>query len=150
MARTPSQNVLFCGTSPGDDQFEPPGRGIAKKLLEHLRAEKFVAVEEDNWRDGGWSIDVTVKDGALQVAIAQAGETDTWIAKVAPLSEPGMIAQLFGRKFVDRTSEVLAVSRAIDGGLRRAGYTGILWCIDGFPNEINSTPEPIDPWTRVK
>jgi hypothetical protein len=150
MARTSSQNVLFHGASPGDDRFEPPGRTIAKKLLEHLRAENFVAADEDNWRDGGWSIDVSVKDCVLQVAIAQAGETDTWIAQVAPLSEPGMIAQLFGRKFVDRTSEVLAVSRAIDGGLRQAGHTGILWCLDGFPDEASGTPEPIDPRTRAK
>jgi hypothetical protein len=148
MARTPSQNVHFCGPSPGDDEFEPPGRAIARRILAHLRARDFTASDEDNWRDCSWSSDVTVGDCILQLAITKVDEPDKWFAQIAPRSEPGWFVQLFGRKFIERTSEVLAVARTIHEGLRREGYTELLWCIDGFPDQDSGTPEPIDPRTR--
>ncbi|MCI0358013.1 MAG: hypothetical protein L0211_05995, partial [Planctomycetaceae bacterium] len=126
MARTPSQNVHFRGPSPGDDEFEPPGRAIAKRLLAHLRAEDFTAADEDNWRDCGWSIDVTIGDCILQLALTKVDEPDKWFAQVAPRGEPGWLVQLLGRKFVERTGEVLAVSRAIHECLRREGYGELL------------------------
>lgn len=145
MRRTPSQNVVFHGPSPNDERFEPPGRSIATIILRGLRAEGFAAADEGNWRDGGWSIEVELPEVTLQVAIAKIGEPDQWIAQVATLRGPGVLAQLFGRPFVDRGDEVLSVARSIDRGLREAGYTDILWRLDGFPDSKHSTPLPVAP-----
>ena len=143
MRRTPSQNVIFRGESTADDQFEPRGRGIAKKLLCQIRADGFDAADEDNWRDCGWSIDVSASGTVLQLALAETDETGRWIADVAPLCEPGIIAQLFGRKFVDRSEDVLSLSLSVSRFLRQSGFSDILWCVDGFPDIGNGTPEPI-------
>ncbi|MGH7140759.1 MAG: hypothetical protein ACREHD_33925, partial [Pirellulales bacterium] len=142
MKRTASQNVVFHGPSLNDDPFEPPGRSIATTILHRLRADGFAADDEDNWRDGGWSIDVELSEVTLQVVIGKAGEPEQWIAQVATLREPGVVAQLFGWSFVDRSDEVLSIACAIDRGLREAGYTDILWRVDGFPDREHSTPLP--------
>ena len=144
-SRTASQNVSFNGDSPGDDPYEPPGRGITKLLLRSLRTEGFEAADEDNWRDSGWSIDLSVSGATLQLACARTGEQAKWIIQIAVLNEPGFFGRLIGKRFVDRSTEVLAVSRAVHNCLRQAGYTDILWRKDGFPDPANSTPEPIAP-----
>lgn len=140
--RTPSQNVLFCGTSPSDDPYEPPGRTIAKAILRQLREDGFSAADEDNWRDCGWSIEIEIEQFKLQFALAEA-QVDQWLAQIVAINEPGILAQWFGRKFVDRSKEVLAVARSVDRCLRHSGCTQILWQLDGFPTRATSTPSPV-------
>ena len=144
MHRTPTQNVKFDGVSAGDDEFEPPGHGIASVLREHLRQDCFGAAEEDNWRDCGWSIDVPVGEVAIQVAVAKTAESNRWIAQISVLNEPGLLSRFFGRAFVPRTSEVLAVARSIHKCLVDRGYHDILWCLDGFPEKGKGEGVPID------
>lgn len=112
-------------------------------------AEGYAAADEDIWRDAGWSIDVELPEVTFQIAIGRTGEPGQWIAQVAALREPGVIAQLFGRPFVDRSDEILSVAWAIDRALREANYTDILWRIDGFPDRENSTPLPMTPSIRL-
>jgi hypothetical protein len=142
MTRTPSQNVAFCGESHGDDSFEPPGPSIARALLTHLRHEEFTASEEDNWRDCGWSIDVTFPDVVLQLAIARI-KPDCWIGQVAPLNEPGVFRRLLGQKFVDHSARVLSVARAVHHWLEQSGFNEVWWRIDGFPDAAHGSREPI-------
>jgi hypothetical protein len=143
MPRTPSQNVAFVGPWVGDDRFEPSGRSIAVGMRKALLSEGFAAGEEDNWRDSGWSIDVTFPTFVIEVALAQASEVNRWMAQIAPLKEPGALAQLSGKTFVSRETEVLAVSRALHRWLLVAGYQDVWWRIDGFPDSDQSTPEPV-------
>lgn len=143
MARTPSQNVAFTGASHGDDRFEPAGRGIAVGMRDGLRSAGFAASDEDNWRDSGWSIDVTFPAFVIEVALAQTSEDQHWMAQVAPLKEPGAIAQLFGRAFISRETEVLAVSRALHRWLLGSGYQDVWWRIDGFPEPDHRSREPV-------
>lgn len=142
--RTPSQNILFCGTSPNDDPYEPPGRTIAKAILRHLREDGFSAADEDNWRDCGWSIEIETEQVKLQFTLAKA-QADQWLAQIVVINEPGLLAQWFGRKSVDRSEEVLAVARSIDRWLRQSGCTEIFWQVDGFPKPATSTPSPVAP-----
>jgi hypothetical protein len=66
-----------------------------------------------------------------------------WIARVAPLKEPGLLSRLFGAKFVSREREVLSISRCMHNWLVEAGCEGVLWRIDGFPEPANGHPEPV-------
>lgn len=144
MRRTPSQNVLFHGISSNDDPYEPPGRTIAKAILRHLRDDGFTAADEDNWRDCGWSIEIEIEQVNLQLALAEA-QADQWLAQIVPLNEPGMLARWFGRRFVDRSEEVLAVARSVDRWLRESGCSEVLWQLDGFPTPATSMPVPVAP-----
>lgn len=142
--RTPSQNVTFNGESVGDDEIEPPGHTIATRLRERLQRDGFAAALEDNWRDCGWSIDVTCKGIAIQVAITRTTASGQWVAQVAALNEPGFVSRLLGRRFVSRESDVLAVARSLHNWLLDAGYQGVLWALDEFPSPGKASPEPVN------
>lgn len=143
MAHTPSQNVTFTEASVTDGHFEPPGRDIAVRMRDYLRREGFAASNEENWRDCGWSVGLTFPEVTIQIALARSGDANRWIAQVAPLKEPGLLAQLFGRPFMSHESEVLTVSRTIHRWLLESGSGAVLWCVDGFPEPGNGVPEPM-------
>jgi hypothetical protein len=140
---TPSQNVTFCGESVGDDEFEPPGHAIATRLRERLQRDGFDAAEEDNWRDCGWSIEVTCQGFTIEIAITRTAVSGPWVAQVAALNEPGFILRMLGRPFVSRDAEVLAVARSFHKWLLDAGYTDVLWSLNEFPEPGKASQEPV-------
>jgi hypothetical protein len=143
---TPSQNVLFVAESVGDDEHEPPGLSIAKVLESGLRERNFSPSPPDNWRDCGWSMDLSVGEATLQIAIAATTEPRLWMLQVASTAtEPGIIGRLLGKRTVDRSADVYAVASAIHDVLQVSGYSNIRWCLDGYPDEGESTPEPPPP-----
>lgn len=142
MPRTPSQNVIFRGASSGDEPQDPPGLGITVRVRDHLRANGLSVKDEDNWRDSGWSLDVQFPRAIIQVTLARTGDAGQWIARVAALNEPGVVARLLGRPCVSREAEVLAVSRQIHRWLLAEGFAGTLWCVDGFPDAGTGRSEP--------
>jgi hypothetical protein len=135
--------VVHSRPSVGDDYFDPPGRGIAVAMRDPWRREGFTAQEEDNLRDCGRSIAVAFPTFVIEIALARAAGDNHWIARVAPLKEPGLLSRLFGAKFVSREREVLSISRCMHNWLVEAGCEGVLWRIDGFPEPANGHPEPV-------
>jgi hypothetical protein len=144
MPRTPSQNVLFVGQSPGDDQCEPPGRSLAERIESHLRDEGYPTGEFDNWRDCGWSLCANLGEARIEVAMASAATRDEWMLQVYCASDVGLIGRLLGRPFVDRSEEVLRVARAIHECLRSCGCSNFRWRLDGPPDD-SCPAEPVDP-----
>lgn len=47
-----------------------------------------------------------------------------------------------GAKRSDRSSELFEIASTIHRILMEGGYRKIRWCIDGYPDYENSTPEP--------
>jgi len=141
--RTASQNVLFRGESPGDNEYEPAGASIARRIEHGLQQKGFTPSAIENWRDCGWSIDILAGEAELQVAVACTAEPGLWLLQVACINDAGMLARLFGKSFIDRSAEVLAVASAVHEILRTGGFTGIRWRVDGYPDDAKSTPEPI-------
>lgn len=137
-----SQNVLFVGESYGDDPLGPPGWGIARHIAGELRGRGFNPDPTENWRDCGWSTNLAIGEAALQVALTQTTESNLWMLQVACVNQPGFLACLFGAKRSDRSSELFEIASTIHRILMEGGYREIRWCIDGYPDDENSTPEP--------
>jgi len=145
MPRTSSQNVLFVGESSGDDEHEPPGASIACRIERDLRAQGYSPSPIDNWRDCGWSIDLTVGEAALQITLASTTQEKLWMVQVTCLNDPGLVARFFGKRFVDRSGEVFQLASAIHDVLQSSGCRDIRWCLDGYPDDGESMPEPVLP-----
>jgi len=150
MPRTSSQNVLFVGESSGDDDYEPPGASIARRIEHDLRTRGYTPSPIDNWRDCGWSIDLTVGEAALQIALSSTTQAKLWMLQIACLNDPGLVARLFGKRFIDRSGEVFDVASAIHDILQSSGHTDIRWCLDGYPGDMPSMPEPIPPQQQAR
>ena len=136
-----SQNARFRGESPGDDEFEPAGHGLADRLAAGLAGLGLQPRAVENWRDSGWSIDFTIRNAPLQLTLASAGEPGAWFLQIAELNPPGLVARLFGVKRVDRTSELSEAAKAVHRILVDAGCTVDLWRPDNDP-ESGGTTKP--------
>ena len=145
MARTPSQNVRFTGGSTGDCTNEPPGRGLTGQIAVRLREKGFAVSEIDNWRDSGWCFKVMIGEAEMEIAIASLQDRQSWMLQIACVSEPGLVAQLFGKRFTDRSAEVAELAAAVDEVLRSLEMSAIRWRVDGFPTDENSTDGPSVP-----
>ena len=49
---------------------------------------------------------MTVGEAELQIALASTAQPKLWMLQIACLNDPGLIARLFGKRFVDRSGEV--------------------------------------------
>lgn len=150
MAHTPSQNVLFVGESPGDEEYDPPGAFIARQVAEGLRSNGFSPSPIDNWRDCGWSMDLEFGDAELQIALTATAEPKGWMLQIACMNDPGFIGRLLGKRFVDRSSEIFETALAVHDSLVSSGFTHIRWCLDGYPDDAESTPQPVRPNHQVR
>jgi hypothetical protein len=137
-----SQNVVFEGESIGDDPHHSPGEGIICLIAEFLNEKGYSPTAIDNWRDCGWSIELEIDTTELQISVARTSLPNSWIAQVACLDQPGPLRRLFGAKLRDCNSELFEIALAVHRALSEAGLTKIRWCIDGYPDGSNSSPEP--------
>jgi hypothetical protein len=138
-----SQNALFVVESSGDYLFDhPPGAGIAQTLANGLRGQGFRPGSIDNWRDCGWSIDVSLGHADLQISLAPTVEPKLWMLQVSCFNQPGFLACFLGAKRLDCTMELFKLASAIHQASASAGYGEIRWCVDGYPDDGNNSPEP--------
>ncbi len=58
---------------------------------------------------------------------------------------PGLFGRLFGKRFIDRSGEVFEIASAVHDVLKSSGFAKLRWRLDGYPDDAESTPEPIHP-----
>ena len=142
--RASSQNVLFKGAPPVDQEFEhPPGCYIARALHKALAESDWEPSAFDNWRDCGWSIECTQGASSLQIAIARV-EDDTWMLQVSPMRAPGLLGRLLKKEPSADPAQCLSLAKIVHDIMSSdALFSGFQWCWDGYPNDSNSTSEPV-------
>jgi hypothetical protein len=141
---TASQNVLFVGESPPDTEYDhPPGVGIARLIERSLGDKGYNPEPIDNWRDCGWSIGFSTSEGEFEISLASTAETNLWGLQIACTNEPGMIARLFGKSAVDHSDDIYRVAATVHETLQSGSYTHQRWRLDGYPDDGESTPEPL-------
>jgi hypothetical protein len=137
-----SQNVLFVADLGFINQSaHPPGKTLAIHLADRFRKDGFATCDVENWRDCGWSIEVTAGDAHLQIALSPV-EEPLGRAQVTCASRRGILARLFGAKAVDRSAELYDLACAVHGSLVDAACREIRWAIDAYPDEGESSSKP--------
>jgi hypothetical protein len=139
-----SQNLRFSVPAAHDAEFEhPPGAALMRSLSTALSTSGWRAGELTNWRDSGWSIECVRNSSELQIALAQIQDGE-WMLQVTRLRTAGLIAGLFGAKSSASAEDVFELALAVHRALIGAQLLGdAKWRWDGFPDEKNSTSEPI-------
>jgi hypothetical protein len=146
-----SQNVLFSGDSPSDTEFtHPPGASIARLVSSAVRDRGYDASPIDNWRDCGWFFNFSIDDGRYEISLAQTAEKNLWMLQIACVNDPGKIARLFGKRFVDRSDTIHEIAAAVQRVLISKGYTRLRWRLNGYPDDRESTTEPSHPRGMAK
>jgi hypothetical protein len=115
-----------------------------------LRDRGYDSSPIDNWRDCGWFFIFSINDGRYEIAIAQTSENNLWMLQIACTNDPGAIARLFGKRFVDRADPLYEIAAAVQDILKSNGYTRLHWRLDGYPDERQSTTEPSHPRGMAK
>ena len=65
--------------------------------------------------------------------------------QIASVNDPGWLARLFGRKFIDHSDSIFKIAISVHEILQEFGFTNIQWTHDDYPNANNSTEEPVHP-----
>jgi len=140
-----SQNALFRGEVPEDEEFEHPlGAWLARFLEASLKEAGWQTSEFENWRDSGWSIACSREKTRLTMVLSTSDEME-WFLQVAPSDSPGLARGLLGAKTSAQPSDVLALARAVHDILKRsARFSGFMWRWNAPPSEKESTPEPVE------
>ena len=140
-----SQNVLFKGSPPADQEFDhPPGCYIARVLYKGLAETEWAPADFDDWSDCGWSIECSQSASSLQIAVAQA-EEGTWLLQVAPTVVPGLIGWLLKREPSATPAQCLSLAKIVHRILSSDDlFSGFQWCWDGYPDGSSSTNEPVE------
>lgn len=141
-----SQNLRFDAAVEKDSEFDhPPGAALMRRLASKLSAAGWNTDEMDNWRDCGWSIGCRRGASQLEVVVSQV-ENGPWVLQVSPQRKPRLIGRLFGSKPSATTTDVHELALAVHEALSTLQYLGSpRWRWDGFPDEKNSTAEPVAP-----
>ena len=146
-----SQNVLFVGEAPTEaDLNQPAGAGVASSICSSLHVRGFSPSPIEDWRDSGWSIRLSTNKAVFEIALAQTIEPNLWMLQIACANEPSLLARMFGKRSLDHSKDILRISCAVHETLVENGYTEIRWCLNGFPNENNSTSVPMPPHEKAK
>lgn len=146
-----SQNVLFSGDSPSDTEFNhPPGASIARLVRGGVRDRGYAPSPIDNWRDCGWFFTFSIDEGRYEILLAQTAENNLWMLQIACVNDPGKVARLFGKRFVDRSDTIHEIAAVIQLVLKSNGYTRLRWRLNGYPNDRESTAEPSHPREMAK
>lgn len=138
-----SQNVLFVGEVEGDDLEYAPGLPIVQKMEEALRDRAWEIVEPFENRDGAL-YDMIVKSDAAEMQLVFTGiDKDTWMLQISP-------ARLIGRfrhKVPSATPvDVYNLAQELHEILFvRGDFSVPKWCWDGFPDQMETFPEPPGP-----
>jgi len=140
-----SQNVLFKGLPPVDQEFEhPPGCYIVRVLRKELADSGWAPGDFDNWRDCGWSIECTQGSSSLQIAVTQV-EDGAWMLQVSPTVVPGFLARLLKKQPSAKPQQCLSLAKIVHRILSSDGlFSGFQWCWDGYPDGNTSTSEPVE------
>jgi hypothetical protein len=143
-----SQNLLFSGECPEDEEYKhPKGMFIAKFLKEELEKSDWDISPIDNWRDAGWFIGCTRIATIAEVVFSDL-ENGQWLLQIAPSHIPrlGLFARLMGKKLTESPSasdqDCFEIAKLVHLILLDRGFTSLKWCWDGYPDETNSTEEP--------
>ncbi len=143
-----SHNVLFSGNTPPDAEFDyPPGASIARLVNNTLLDRGYEPSAIDIWRGCGWFFDLSIDDGLYEISLAQTAEDNLWMMQIACTNDPGTIAQLLGKRFVDHSVTLYEIAASVRDVLESNGYTRMRWCLDGYPDSVEWTAEPLHPET---
>lgn len=140
-----SQNARFSGEAAPDAEFEhPEGASISRFLRDALAKRGWEVSDIDNWRDGGWSITCCRFASKLELVIAKMAVGDEWFLQIAPSYVPGLFGWLFNKPASAPTDAIQALAEDAFAALSESGRFGkFMWCWDGPPDEVNSTPGPV-------
>ena len=139
-----SQNVLFYGSPPDDNEFDhPPGGHITRTLRKSLVSSGWRVADMENWRDCGWSIKCNQADSSLQIAVAQV-EEGKWLLQVSPTYSPGLLGRIFQKPPSANSEQCLLLAKSVHRVLSSENtFSGFLWCWDNFPSEQQASSEPV-------
>ena len=140
-----SQNARFSGEATPDSEFEhPPGASIAKLLRAALAKQGWEVSDIDNWRDGGWSITCCRPSSKLELVIAEIAPAEAWFLQIAPHYVPGLFGRLISKPASAPPDAIQALAQDAFAVLSESGrFSNFMWCWDGFPDEMNSSPKPL-------
>ena len=141
-----SLNARFQKELPQDEEFpHPRGAWLARKLQGLLGTDEWTLGEIENWRDSGWAVTSKAKGREIQIAFA-SNEQHEWMLQIAPQDSHGLIGSMFGAKPKASDEDILEVGTLCHKVLTSdLELTEVLWRWDGFPEPINSTPQPEAP-----
>jgi hypothetical protein len=140
-----SQNVRFTADVALDELDEhSPGESYTRQLAAAATQAGWETSEFDLWRDCGWSVECRRGEAALLLVLAKI-QKPYWLVQINPLSRPGLLARLFGARSPDFSSEIFALSQAVDlalAGIESVRIVG--WSWDGYPEDGAAAmhPEP--------
>ena len=140
-----SQNARFSGDAVPDAEFEHPlGASTARLLRDALAKRGWDVSDIDNWRDGGWSITCCRPTSKLELVIAKMDVGEEWFLQITPSYVPGLVGWFLTKPASTLPEAVQALAQDAFEALSESGRFGnFMWCWDGPPDEVNSTPEPI-------
>ena len=140
-----SQNVRFAGTAPLDEEFDhPPGASIARLLQTSLAQAGWNVSPFDNWRDSGWSIQCEGRGSKQEVVLAPMAAGSEWMLQIAPTYVPGLIGLLLGKSATASAVQVFELARVVHSILgEQGGFAEFKWCWGGYPDDGDSTSEPV-------
>ncbi|MEM7358944.1 MAG: hypothetical protein AAF431_07600 [Pseudomonadota bacterium] len=149
-----SQNAVFTGPCESNDDFDhPAGYSLADSLRLFLREDDWNGDSPDNWRDVGWSLNLS-KDGAeLEIVISEI-EHQKWIMQIYPSKVPklSLFSKILGKKQVElpsaTPSDCFNASLQVSKFLQNSNYSDTVWCWDGFAYQENATTAPGKPNER--
>ncbi len=140
-----SQNARFSSeAAPDAESDHPPGASIARLLRDALAKRGWEAFDIDNWRDTGWSITCCRPASKLELVIAKMAGGEEWFLQIAPSYVPGLFGRLLSRPASASAEAIQTLAQDAFAILSSSGGFGnFMWCWDGPPDEVNSTPEPV-------
>jgi hypothetical protein len=140
-----SQNVLFRGTPPPDEEFEhPPGCYMIRALHKALTEPSWTPSQFDNWRDCGWSIECIQEGRSIRIAIAQVRDS-MWMLQIAPSVVPGLLGRLFKKQASAAPEQCLDVAKRVHNILSSYKlFSDFRWRWDGYPDDGPSTSAPAE------
>lgn len=143
---TPSQNVRFrWNGDPDDRKLLRPGRGLVLRTGERFTDQGLTVGEPLRWREHGWGLNLSQAPSPnIHLRLLLAGDIrgNTWMTQLYCNSDPGFFRVLFGRPFVDRSTELHAAAILFHAVLLAEGCTEIRWRLNGLPTRRTSSPEP--------
>ncbi|MCE5237515.1 hypothetical protein LLH23_03380 [bacterium] len=143
-----SQNLLFSGTAPGEeDPNLPAGESIAQMIERGLQARSWTIVEPTDLGDHSlWTVGCKRESAELEMTLAATLEKDLWMLQLAASYIPGLIARWRHKEPSATPEDVFSLAQDIHAILFASGeFRDPKWCWDNFPSDEIASPTPPAP-----
>jgi hypothetical protein len=130
---TTSVWASFVGASaPGE---HPRGEAIALWLRDALATRGVRVIEVDNWRDVGWSIDVSIDGRGIYVVLSHVEGRDHGFWLLCCSSDVGVIGSLSGQV---PTQQIRSLAKTVDAILQgESTLSAIRWYPNGWRGNLD-------------